>query len=120
MARRRLHERRLAVSAQTYDVTLQWRDGHTETISVARDETVIDATERDGVGVPFGCLYGACGTCTGRLLDGRIEHSTEPRALKPRHLDADYVLLCLAEPRSACRIEVGARVQADLVPNPWK
>ena len=108
------------MSAEAHDVTLQWRDGRTETLPVARDETVIDATERAGVGVPFGCLYGACGTCTGRLLDGRLAHTAAPRALKPRHLDDGYVLLCLAEPRSACRIAVGAQVQAELVPNPWK
>jgi ferredoxin len=108
------------VSDETYDVTFEWRDGRTETLPVAADETVIDASERDGLGVPFGCLYGACGTCTGKLLEGRLEHAAAPRALKRSHRDAGYVLLCLAEPRSPCRIEVGARVQADLVPNPWK
>jgi ferredoxin len=55
-----------------------------------------------------------------RLLDGDLEHVREPRALKPRHREAGYALLCVAEPRSDCRVEVGARVQADLVPNPWK
>jgi ferredoxin len=104
----------------THEVVLQWRDGREATLAVAADETVIDATEREGLGVPYGCLYGACGTCTGRLLDGELEHADEPRALKHRHRDAGYVLLCLAEPRSDLRIEVGARVQADLVPNPWK
>ncbi|WP_148258264.1 2Fe-2S iron-sulfur cluster-binding protein [Halalkalicoccus jeotgali] len=29
-------------------------------------------SERDGLGVPYGCLYGACGTCTGRLLKGDL------------------------------------------------
>lgn len=101
-------------------VTLCWRDGRESTLSVAADETVVDAAEAAGVCPPYGCLYGACGTCTGRLLEGSVEHVAEPRALKPRHREAGYVLLCVAEPREDSRIEVGARVQADLVPNPWK
>jgi|SRR5699024_497708 len=104
----------------THEVTLQWRDGSEQTIEVETDETVIDAAERVGLGLPYGCLYGACGTCTGRVLDGDIVHVERARALKPHHIKDGYVLLCVAEPRSDCRIEVGAKIQADLVPNPWK
>ncbi|WP_423750581.1 2Fe-2S iron-sulfur cluster-binding protein [Salinirarus marinus] len=103
-----------------HEVTLRRRDGGEHSLRVAADETILVAAERDGVSLPFGCRYGACGTCTGRLLDGRLAHAEPPRALKDRHLDAGYVLLCVAEPRSDCRIEVGASVQADLVSNPWK
>jgi ferredoxin len=103
-----------------HEITLQWRDGPERIIEVDDDETIIDATERTELGLPYGCLYGACGTCTGRLLDGDLIHIEEPRALKPHQREMRYVLLCLAEPRSDCRIEVGAKVQADLVPNPWK
>jgi len=104
----------------SHEVTLEWRDGGESTLSVAEGETVIDATEREGLGVPYGCLYGACGTCTGRLLEGDLVHVERANGLKPRHRRAGYVFLCIAEPRSDCRIEVGAQVQADLVPNPWK
>lgn len=101
-------------------VTLEWRDGHEATIDVAEAETVIDATERENLGVPYGCLYGACGTCTGRLLEGDLVHVQRPNGLKPRHRRDGYVLLCVASPHSDCRVEVGAEIQADLVPNPWK
>ncbi|MFB6194722.1 MAG: 2Fe-2S iron-sulfur cluster-binding protein [Haloplanus sp.] len=101
-------------------VTLAWRDGDEATIPVAADETVLDAAERAGLSLPYGCLYGACGTCTGRLIEGDLVHTDRPRALKPRHREAGYVLLCIAEPRSDCRIEVGPSVHADLVSNPWK
>ncbi|WP_245902750.1 2Fe-2S iron-sulfur cluster-binding protein [Salinigranum rubrum] len=109
-----------AEEPERYEVTLCWRDGRETSLLVARDETVVDAAERVGLSLPYGCLYGACGTCTGKLLDGTLEHRAEPRALKERHREAGYVLLCLAVPRSVCRVEVGATVQADLVPNPWK
>ena len=107
-------------SGSSYDVLLVWRDGSEETIRVEGTETVLAAAERAGVALPFGCLTGACATCTGRVLDGELVHTREPRALKPHQRDANYVLLCLAEPRSDCRIEVGAAVQTDLVSNPWK
>ncbi|MFB6170729.1 MAG: 2Fe-2S iron-sulfur cluster-binding protein [Haloarculaceae archaeon] len=101
-------------------VTLSWRDGRQETISVARDETILAAAERAAVALPFGCRTGACATCTGRLRTGAVEHRRPPRALKDRHRQAGYVLLCIAEPRAACHIEVGADVQAELVTNPWR
>lgn len=107
-------------SGSSHDIALSWRDGHETRISVAEDETVLEGAERAGVALPFGCRTGACATCTGKLTDGELVHAREPRALKERHLEAGYVLLCVAEPRSDCRIEVGADVQAELVSNPWK
>jgi ferredoxin len=104
----------------SHDVTLAWRDGRETTVSVADGETVLDAAERRSVGLPYGCLYGTCGTCTGRLLEGDLVHVEPARGLKRRHRRAGYVLLCVTEPRSDCRVEVGATVQADLVTNPWK
>jgi ferredoxin len=100
---------------------LDWRGSdRTEPVSVADDETVLDAAEAAGVGLPFGCRTGACGTCTARLLAGETCHRRPPRALKQRHLDDDYVLTCIAVPETDIRLEVGAAVQADLVSNPWK
>jgi len=101
----------------SHAVTLEWRDGREATVDVREAETVIDATERADLGVPYGCLYGACATCTGRLLEGDLVHVERPRG---QHRGDGYVLLCVAEPRSDCRIEVGAEIQADLMPNPWK
>ncbi|MFU1779928.1 2Fe-2S iron-sulfur cluster-binding protein [Haloarcula japonica] len=103
------------------EVLLEWQDsGRTETVSVLDDETVLDAAEAAGVSLPFGCRTGACGTCTARLLSGDVTHRRPPRALKDRHLRDGYVLLCIAEPTTDTHLAVGATVQAELVPNPWK
>jgi len=102
-----------------HEIVLSWPDGR-ERVVARSDESVLAAADRADVALPFGCLTGACATCTGRVLDGHIEHARPPRALKERHLRAGYALLCVAEPRSACHIEVGADVQAELVSNPWK
>jgi ferredoxin len=112
----------------THDVELRWTADRSATLQVQRDETVLDAAEATGLALPFGCLTGACGTCTARLVDAddatgvadAFDYSRAPRALKARHHDAGYVLLCVAEPRTDCRLRVGADVQAELVENPWK
>lgn len=102
-----------------FQVILEWRDGRTETVAVG-EEPILDAAERADVALPFGCRTGACATCVGRLCEGAVDHRRPPRALKERHLTAGYVLLCIASPRTDCRVEVGADVQSDLVENPWK
>jgi ferredoxin len=101
-------------------VTLEWREGRREIVDVDRRQAILDAAEEADVTLPFGCRTGACATCTGLVHRGEVEHRRPPRALKERHLDAGYVLLCIAEPRTDCRIEVGSDVQADLVTNPWR
>ena len=103
------------------EVRLEWRDGdRTETVAVGDGETILGAAEAAGVGLPFGCKTGACGTCTARLLEGAVDHRRPPRALKKRHLVDGYVLTCIATPTTDARLEVGAAVQTDLVSNPWK
>lgn len=120
-------------------VTLRWLDGREETVRVEPGESVLDAAERAGVALPFGCRTGACATCTARLCDGAraveasddeatashdttrpVEHARPARALKQRHLDDGYVLPCVARSRDGCTLAVGSDVHAELVENPWK
>ncbi len=104
----------------SHTVELVFPDGHTETIRAADGESIVDAAERAAVAVPYGCLYGACGTCTAELLDGAVSHREPPRALKGRSLDRGYVLPCIAVPDSDCRLRVGHGIQAEVVGTPWK
>jgi len=108
------------VMSSCHELTLVWRDGREETVPASEDEAFLEMTESAGIGLPFGCRTGAFATCTGRVVDGCVEYGRPPRALKSRHLDAGYALLCIAEPRTDCRIEVGVHVQTNLVSNPWK
>jgi len=107
-------------AGQSHAVALVRRAGGESVVEVGPDEAVLEAAERTGLGLPFGCRRGACATCTGRLLAGDVTHRREPRALKARHLRDGYVLTCIAVPQSDCRIEVGADVGSDLVENPWR
>lgn len=101
-------------------VELRWPDGSVETITAEPGQTVVDAAEAAGVAVPYGCLYGACATCTAQVLDGELTHAEPPRGLKERALEADYVLACIATPETDCRLRVGHGIQAEVLGTPWK
>lgn len=101
-------------------VRLRWRDGREATVQAGDGETVLDAAERAGCSLPYGCRTGACASCTARVLDGSVVHDREPRALKPRHLAAGYVLTCIARPTGDSTLAVGADVHRELLANPWE
>lgn len=103
-----------------HEVALAWPDGRELTVRADADETVLAATEAADVALPFGCRTGACSTCVARLLDGSVAHACRPRALRPHDLAAGYVLCCIARPRADCRLAVGASVQAERLPEPWR
>jgi ferredoxin len=98
-------------------VTLANRDGRT--IEVGEDQAILAACEAQGVVLPVACRYGGCVTCAARLLAGEVAQP-KAKALKPRHIEAGYVLLCIAEPRSDCVLEVGVESQAGLYENPFR
>ncbi|MES3517272.1 MAG: 2Fe-2S iron-sulfur cluster-binding protein [Natronomonas sp.] len=106
--------------SETHRITLLFPDDRSETLTIGTGETILDAAEAAGFGLPYGCLTGACGTCTAECLDGELRHERQPRALKERHLDAGYALLCIATAESDCRLRVGADIQAELVEDPWR
>ncbi|WP_276259740.1 2Fe-2S iron-sulfur cluster-binding protein [Haloglomus litoreum] len=100
---------------------LERADGSgTTTVTARAAETVLEAAERADTHIPFGCRTGACATCTAELLSGTVEHRREPRALKPRHREAGYVLTCIAVPTADCRLRVGSDVAGELTENPWR
>ena len=47
---------------------------------VEENETVLDAALRQGIGLPYGCRNGACGSCAGDLISGEVRY--EEGALK--------------------------------------
>ncbi len=73
---------------------------------VHRDETLLAAAIRQGVGLPYGCKDGACGSCKSRLLAGRVLHGAHQlKALTPAEEAAGLVLTCCATPQTDCTLE---------------
>jgi CDP-4-dehydro-6-deoxyglucose reductase, E3 len=74
--------------------------------SVERDEPVLHAAIRAGIGLPYGCKDGACGSCKCRLLEGRVIHGAhQAKALSADEEAAGFVLTCCAAPQTDVVIE---------------
>ncbi|MET0383116.1 MAG: CDP-6-deoxy-delta-3,4-glucoseen reductase [Burkholderiaceae bacterium] len=92
----------------TFTITLHPAE---RAFDVARDETILSAAIRAGVGMPYGCRDGACGSCKSRLKDGRVIHGAhQPKALSGDEEAAGWILTCCATPQTDCVVE--ARVVA--------
>lgn len=76
------------------------------TFEVQRDEPILAAAIRSGIGLPYGCKDGACGSCKSRLLEGRVIHGAhQQKALSAAEEDAGLILTCCAAPQTDCVVE---------------
>ncbi len=59
------------------------------------EETILAAGIRQGIGLPYGCKDGACGSCKCKLLSGNVVHGAhQAKALSAEEEAAGYVLTC--------------------------
>ena len=76
------------------------------TFSVTRDEPILAAAIRQGVGLPYGCKDGACGSCKSRLLEGRVIHGVhQTKALSTAEEAEGFILTCCAAPQTDVVVE---------------
>jgi CDP-4-dehydro-6-deoxyglucose reductase len=74
--------------------------------SVDRDEPILAAAIRQGIGLPYGCRDGACGSCKCKLVEGRVIHGThQAKALSPAEEEAGFTLTCRAAPQTDVTLE---------------
>ena len=70
------------------------------------DETVLAAAIRAGVGLPYGCKNGACGSCKGKVVGGEVTHKPhQARALSDQEKLQGMSLFCCALPEGDVVIE---------------
>jgi len=75
-------------------------------LEVERDESVLDAALREGIGIAYGCRNGSCNSCRARLLEGDVSYGSKlPNALTQAQADAGWTLLCQATPQTDLVIE---------------
>jgi CDP-4-dehydro-6-deoxyglucose reductase len=88
----------------SFKVTIK-PSGHTFTVEDG--ETILDAGLREGFALPYGCRNGACGSCKGTVLEGRIDYGTyQESALTAQEKARGKALFCRARPLSDLVIEV--------------
>ena len=100
----------------THRITLANRDGRVVEVSAKRP--LLETLRDQGVDLPYGCRYGGCITCAGKLIEGQVDQRAQV-ALNNRQISDGYVILCVARPLTDCVIEVGVDSHDKLYRNPF-
>jgi CDP-4-dehydro-6-deoxyglucose reductase, E3 len=87
----------------TFQITVQ-PSGHQ--FACEEGETVLGAAIRAGIGLPYGCKNGACGSCKGKVIEGEVAHKAhQQRALSADDEVRGMSLFCCAVPQGDLVIE---------------
>ncbi|RAV08411.1 (2Fe-2S)-binding protein [Mycolicibacterium sp. GF69] len=63
------------------------------------NETLLESARRAGLSPPFSCEAGNCGTCMGKLTEGRAAMRVND-ALEEDEVEEGYILTCQAIPET--------------------
>ncbi|HWJ00176.1 MAG TPA: CDP-6-deoxy-delta-3,4-glucoseen reductase [Burkholderiales bacterium] len=73
---------------------------------VEEGESVLTAALRQHLVLPYGCRNGACGSCKGRIVEGRVDYGVyQKKALTEEEKAQGKALLCQAKPLTELVIE---------------
>ena len=73
---------------------------------VNEGEAILAAAIRQGIGLPYGCKDGACGSCKCKKLEGSVVHGAhQSKALSDEEEAEGFVLTCSALPLSDVVLE---------------
>ena len=87
----------------SFSVTVQPSGRH---FTAQADETLLSAGLRQGIGLPYGCKDGACGSCKSKKISGDLVMSEyQSKALSDTEKEQGYVLTCRATATSDLVLE---------------
>jgi len=87
----------------TFHITIEPSGRHFE---VQDGEVILAAGIRQGIGLPYGCKDGACGSCKCKLISGQVSHGPhQAKALSAEEEASGHVLTCCATPQSDVVLE---------------
>ena len=93
----------MSASASQFSVLVQPSG---RTFSVEPSETLLAGGIRQGVGLPYGCKDGACGSCKCKKISGTVVHGNhQDKALSAAEEAAGMVLTCCATATSDLVLE---------------
>ncbi|KUJ80303.1 phenylacetic acid degradation protein [Ruegeria marisrubri] len=72
-------------------------DGATQTITMPKDQSILDAALENAMDAPYACKAGVCSTCRCKVLEGEVEMVAN-HALEDYEVEKGYVLSCQAFP----------------------
>lgn len=85
-----------------FKITFISPKGVEKVVECAADKYILEAAEEAGMELPYSCRAGRCSTCTGKLVEGKVNNS-EQAYLDEDQVKQGFVLLCVAYPVSDCR-----------------
>jgi CDP-4-dehydro-6-deoxyglucose reductase len=89
--------------AGSFQVTVQPSG---RSFGVNPDEAILPAAIRQGIGMPYGCKDGACGSCKCKKLEGVVVHGAhQSKALSAEEEAAGYILTCCGVPQTDVVLE---------------
>ena len=92
-----------ASPAGPFEITVQPSG---RSFSVEAGEAILAAAIRQGIGLPYGCKDGACGSCKCRKLEGSVVHGThQSKALSAQEEAQGLILTCRAVPQTPVVLE---------------
>ncbi len=72
-------------------------DGATQTITMGKDTSILDAALENAMDAPYACKAGVCSTCRCRVIEGEVEMVAN-HALEDYEVEKGYVLSCQSYP----------------------
>ena len=72
-------------------------DRKTASVRRAANETLLESARRAGLSPPFSCEAGNCGTCMGKITEGKATMRVND-ALDEDEVEDGYILTCQAIP----------------------
>ena len=92
----------VSMEAGTGGVVQFARSGRT--CAIRSGQTLLEAAEEQGVGIPSACRQGQCGTCKTKLLAGNVQMDAE-EGLDPDSRAQGFVLTCVGHADGSVKLD---------------